>query len=845
MKSIVVDKLSLGTSPSKKQIIYAWMDAIREDDIAAAEYLLSFKVLDYDDLATSGPQGSLNLLGLDHVPIFQLLVNDPEIGPKIKFDEVIMSCIQWNQLDALKYIFSLGAALPKDALVEAACQDPHYIFGNLETDDNIRYEVLKLILSHPQCDYTVGNYEAMRSAILKRRDSVVKILLEGREYPQEILNEMLKLAAQYDAFASFKELLEDGRADPAMEDSILFRIILDRAAMAPSFDSSEARDRFEIFEDLLKNLKTNPAARQNEAVRLAVTFADFRYIKALLADNRVDPSDKEDAALKVAPPTSPYMVNLLLEDRRVDYNAISEELLEILGFDMDLLKQASTPTMMLDINEGEEGISMEDIIAARIRESGESYSKVYIQRSKGQPWHDNMLNSLAKLIWPDISDELMKTAHEILDNPMDKNELYKKMVKEGNVDMVKLLIDHPVVRPEGKPYVCSYKHPLAVASWNNYPDIVELILDHPSPQMDSVLHIAFGSACGQGSLEAVQVLLDRTNIDPIQGMKNAAYNGHLPIVMSIMNSPKLAPNADLKDVAIDASKGGHLPVVERLLQDNRTSGVDEQILCTEHEDVLRYLLESFKPVSMNLVHACKKGYKRTVEILLEDGRADPNLVEISYEARKHPEILALLLKDPRVDPHLRDSLVFNRAIEYNYQESVRVHLSSPRVKLEDVDIHLLFNMGFDPVLLRQMNSKDLLPELQPEQDESMERTIARYIEHFALEERYEVYLLRSSNQPWHKDCFKEFLILKLHMNPLGMYTDTVVTNFYRLWSEDKIPIWKLANAYYHLFSGLTKSGTELADRHGIDVLLSLIPYYLEGLSTESPFGKYQSLQPLF
>jgi ankyrin repeat protein len=93
-----------------------------------------------------------------------------------------------------------------------------------------------------------------------------------------------------------------------------------------------------------------------------------------------------------------------------------------------------------------------------------------------------------------------------------------------------------------------------------------------------------------------------------------------------------------------------LPPLFKSVRSGNLDGV-VAALATEDPSVVHWMLD-------NALHmAAKEGHYDIVELLLKDGRIDPNAVnKAGYTALhsalllKHPRIVYLLLKDPRVDP---------------------------------------------------------------------------------------------------------------------------------------------------------------------------------------------------
>ncbi|KAJ3319707.1 hypothetical protein HDV06_006123 [Boothiomyces sp. JEL0866] len=90
--------------------------------------------------------------------------------------------------------------------------------------------------------------------------------------------------------------------------------------------------------------------------------------------------------------------------------------------------------------------------------------------------------------------------------------------------------------------------------------------------------IDFENACREGSLQAVNILIDDTRVDPV-AINNlpfikAAKFGHVEIVERLLQDPRINPSDKDNEALIEATIADHPKVVELLLKDGR---VDKQV----------------------------------------------------------------------------------------------------------------------------------------------------------------------------------------------------------------------------------------------------------------------------
>ena len=113
---------------------------------------------------------------------------------------------------------------------------------------------------------------------------------------------------------------------------------------------------------------------------------------------------------------------------------------------------------------------------------------------------------------------------------------------------------------------------LAEASKSGDVEVVdELISRGYDPSYKNDLPINLASEYGH--LPVVERLLQDRRVDPSAinnfAIRMASYNGHLPVVERLLQDERVDPSADKNFAIENASENGYLPVVNRLLQDKR------------------------------------------------------------------------------------------------------------------------------------------------------------------------------------------------------------------------------------------------------------------------------------
>lgn len=146
----------------------------------------------------------------------------------------------------------------------------------------------------------------------------------------------------------------------------------------------------------------------------------------------------------------------------------------------------------------------------------------------------------------------------------------------------------------------------------------------------------------------------------------ASYEGALPVVNRLLEDERVDPSANNNRALFNAVGSNNAPVLERLLKDSR---VDPTV---NHNELLR--------------HAVYFGYGGILDLLLKDSRVDPlyhkedqtPLLEMAFY---HNQAVSArrLLSDPRIDPTVNNNTPIREAAISGNLEIVNLLLSDPRV----------------------------------------------------------------------------------------------------------------------------------------------------------------------
>jgi hypothetical protein len=146
---------------------------------------------------------------------------------------------------------------------------------------------------------------------------MIKLALEDPKISIKNLNSGMTNASIYGHASVVKLLLQDGRADPAIQNNISIR----RAA---------EQGHKEVVRLLLQDPRVDPTANRNGALRNAVVEGHTEVVKLLLEDGRTNPgADNDEAIIQAAEGGYLEIVELLLDSGRVDPTAQDYEAIKI------------------------------------------------------------------------------------------------------------------------------------------------------------------------------------------------------------------------------------------------------------------------------------------------------------------------------------------------------------------------------------------------------------------------------------------------------------------------------------------------------------------------------------
>jgi len=201
-------------------------------------------------------------------------------------------------------------------------------------------------------------------------------------------------------------------------------------------------------------------------------------------------------------------------------------------------------------------------------------------------------------------------------------------------------------------------------------------------------------AAKHGDVQLVDLLI-QAGVDPSandnEGLLLASKYGHLPVVNRLLQDERVDPSVEDNYAIRWACCYGHLSVVDRLLQDKRVNPAarDNYAIQTASENghlsVVNRLLqdERVDPSAYNnycINFAAGGGHLSVVDRLLQDERVDPaDFAILPASDSGHLHVVERLLQDERVDPTINDNDAIGAAYENGYTSVVTRLLQDARV----------------------------------------------------------------------------------------------------------------------------------------------------------------------
>ena len=256
--------------------------------------------------------------------IVRLLLLDPRVDPSANDNEAIQHAISERNTEIVRLLLA-------DPRVDPSTNENFPI----RTSSHVGYtEMVRLLLADPRVDPSTNNNEPIRTASANGHAEVVRLLLaDPRVDPSADDNEAIRTASAHGHTKVVRLLLADPRVDPSTTDNSpirtsshfghteIVRLLLQHPRVDPTARNNEAiqnasvNNHKEIVRMLLAwssgNKQVDPAAGDNTPLIEACVHGNIEIVQLLLATKRVDPSARDNEAIKWARKCYPEIVQML------------------------------------------------------------------------------------------------------------------------------------------------------------------------------------------------------------------------------------------------------------------------------------------------------------------------------------------------------------------------------------------------------------------------------------------------------------------------------------------------------------------------------------------------------
>jgi hypothetical protein len=410
---------------------------------------------------------------------------------------------------------------------------------------------------------------------------------------------------------------------------------------------------------LLADARVDPAARDNQAIRLVSQNGHATVVAQLLADPRVDPAAVDNGAIRLASQNGhATVVERLQADARVNPAAGD-------NFSIRLASQKGHATVV-EVLLADPRVDPAAVDNVAIRLASQNGHATVVERLLADPRVNPAADDNFSMRLASQNGHVAVVAQLLADPRVDPAAVDNGAIcvasQNGHATVVERLQADPRVDPAARD-----NQAIRLASQHGHATVVERLL--ADPRVDPVAAdndtIRLASENGHGTV--VELLLADARVDPAAAdnyaIRLASQEGHATVGELLLADPRVDPSVDDNYAICVASQEGHATVVERLLADPR---VDPSI-----DDNYAIRLAS------------QEGHATVAELLLADPRVDP-AADDNYAIRLasqegHATVVELLLADARVDPAADDNYAIRLASQEGHVSVVELLLADPRV----------------------------------------------------------------------------------------------------------------------------------------------------------------------
>lgn len=497
-----------------------------------------------------------------------------------------------------------------------------------------------------------------------------------QKYSIEIpsLNKALITACEHGYLAIVKKLLVIPHIDPATEEN--YPLML-----------AAKNGHTDILQELLCKPKVNPAVLNNYPIRIACTRGHTNIVLNLLDTGKVDPTIYNDEALvNAAGNGNDESVYHLLDHKNSTIKSIRPKVLE------EAVKNNNANILFFILN------------SKKIQAIKTKPSLLESAAKRGFLEIVNLFFSHRNWIFEeDIFSAFLSSARNnhpaILKKFLEIGEIQEQSKLQeamalaacrGHYQIVKILLLY-------KTNPCfSENFPLYVASRNNHPEVVKLLLDSQKVDPEAYENKALSTASEYGHAEVVAILLQasKKHYSHLEQhlFEQAFYKGNFAVVKVFLMHRKVDLSLIINPLRYTA-EFGNVQIMQLFMTKpfnwNHSLALQDAAL-QGHKKVVSYLLnEGVKPEKVDLfVSVLEKGHLNVAKILLESGTILPsyqNNYALRWSIRKnYHAMIEPLLKYPvltkKAPAEIHNALL--NAAENGFFRVITPFLFCPYISLE-------------------------------------------------------------------------------------------------------------------------------------------------------------------
>ncbi|KAJ3320777.1 hypothetical protein HDU76_000229 [Blyttiomyces sp. JEL0837] len=255
------------------------------------------------------------------------------------------------------------------------------------------------------------------------------------------------------------------------------------------------------------------------------------------------------------------------------------------------------------------------------------------------------------------NNHALRNAVPGVDASANGNEALLSALKEGHVEVVKLLLNVP-----GVDVTVDHNRALRQMGAEGHVDVVKLLLNIPGVDASARDNDALKKAASKGHVEVVKLLLDVPGVYATAGdnaaLGMAAAEGHVEVVRLLLNVRGVDASAHNNEAIRLAARGGKLEIVKLL---SAVPGVDVTANDNEalklsaskgHARVVKFLLglpevDATAENNFAVKEAAKEGHLGVVMLLADVPGVDLTETLFLAAERQHFYVVLLVLGDER------------------------------------------------------------------------------------------------------------------------------------------------------------------------------------------------------